>query len=410
MAHEMKRIEVEFVLQSLQEAGETLRLHISRRRYRALLTDFNDDTLTLSWDAETPPERGTRATAFFSLRDKRMTFSAVIKSSSQSQLVLSRPQCIYRDLTRGFERVTPPADFSVTFSAEGEEVVLSYPKTLAWEPDPEPVPSPGFDARRIADLLAGFRQTVARYASENKIVMFRERKPAILPERLITASGRSLLLPFADSFEQAEHDPAIRRHLLDADDVERFAGEDGLSSTDIVLELQQHSAEQSANGIAQEIYAPVVFRQYVVGYVYAFRDPHLVGGFSHEAIRYIVDFTRILANSLNSNGYFEADSRPAQRDAEIIDISGSGMQFAYSSSGPQVHLYSDMDLKISTGEREIPMTARVQRKFQDSGRIYLGIQFLQLSQEDEEILLKALYGEEFTGIEDHAFDGIRLDN
>lgn len=406
MAHEMKRIEVEFVLQSLQEGGETLRLHINRSRYRAQVTDFSEDTVTLTGTAGITADRGARATAFFSLRDKRMTFASTVKQASGQELVLSRPQSIYRDLTRGFERVTPPADFSVSFSAEGEEVVLSYPKTLSWEPDPEPVPSMGFDARRIADLLAGFRQTVARYASENKIVMFRERKPAILPERLIVASGRTLLLPFADAFEEGEHDPGTRRYLLDTDDLDRFAGEHGLNSTDIVLELQQHSAEQTANGVSHEIYTPVVFRQYVVGYVYAFRDAHLVGGFSHDAIRYIVEFTRILAHSLNANGYFEADSHPAERPAEIIDISGSGMQFAYPATGPQVHLYSDMDLRISTGEKDIPMTARVQRKLQDSGRIYLGIQFLQFSQEDEEILLRALYGDDFTGIEDHEFDGV----
>ena len=39
------------------------------------------------------------------------------------------------------------------------------------------------------------------------------------------------------------------------------------------------------------------------------------------------------------------------------------------------------------------------RRYQDSGRIYIGIKFLDLSYDDRDFLLAALYGEVLAGIE-----------
>jgi hypothetical protein len=58
-----------------------------------------------------------------------MNFSANVKEITEENLVLSFPTKIYKNLSRKYERVPPPAGSKIVFTVKGEKFQLDFPKT-----------------------------------------------------------------------------------------------------------------------------------------------------------------------------------------------------------------------------------------------------------------------------------------
>ena len=61
--------------------------------------------------------------------------------------------------------------------------------------------------------------------------------------------------------------------------------------------------------IGSEIYCPILFEQYAVGYIYAADTIESNLEIDVEMVSYIHEFSQILAFALKKNGYFEGFSR-----------------------------------------------------------------------------------------------------
>ena len=147
-----------------------------------------------------------------------------------------------------------------------------------------------------------------------------------------------------------------------------------------------------------ELYCPVLYRQYVVGYMYLLRSDDDQERFDPGVFDFVLQFGRILSYALKVNGYFRAEPRVDEFGAaELIDISGSGVLFGCPPDGPDVLLYTDLDLKITFGDESIGARGRVMRKYNDSGRVYIAIQFIELDPDDMEKLLLHIYGTIYRG-------------
>jgi hypothetical protein len=102
--------------------------------------------------------------------------------------------------------------------------------------------------------------------------------------------------------------------------------------------------------------------------------------------------------SLKVNGYFKKDEKESEYGAsELINISGSGLLFSYPTDGPELRLYAPVELRIKLDGHVIPAKGRVMRKFQDSGHLYFGVQFLEIETSDMELLFDRIYGEMYRG-------------
>jgi c-di-GMP-binding flagellar brake protein YcgR len=89
----------------------------------------------------------------------------------------------------------------------------------------------------------------------------------------------------------------------------------------------------------------------------------------------------------------------------LVDVSGSGLLFSYNMDGPTVQLYTDVELKISWLNREIAVKGRVMRRYRDAGRIYVGVQFIDIDENDRQALLEYIYGEQYSGdVDERGFD------
>jgi hypothetical protein len=227
--------------------------------------------------------------------------------------------------------------------------------------------------------------------------MFRERKPQSFQERVISRSGKILILPFPES-EFANLPRDARGRVLtqeEAIEMEKRAGGEVFTMLDTITQIVKGLNDRE---IWEELYCPVLYQKYVVGYLYLCKSGRDVTRFDSRAIEFVLQLSRVLAYSLKVNGYFR--ERPVTEeydDAALIDISGSGVLFSYPVDGPSMSLYEDIDLRIHLDDEEIPATGRIMRKYRDSGRVYFGVQFTDLDTKGMEKLFDRLYGSEYRG-------------
>ena len=397
MANEIKRIEKEFILKNLSESRTPLEIHIGAERLQAFVERVSEERLWIRLADDVFPDGVRDLTAFFRFRNNPMTFKTRVIEHDEEVAELQQPSELFRDLTRSFERIRRPAGVSVTFLFKGQQVQLDYPDSDQYEPAEDPGIEPGFDATQIAELLKAFRERATRFATESKIVMFRERKPSNFQERLIARSGKILVLPFYTAESQIRS-PEIRERLLSQDEIITLKGEEGEDMFSVLEQIGKIVESNRSRRIWHELYCPVLFRQYVVGYLYLIRSGNDQERFEPGTFDFLLQFGRVLAYSLKVNGYFKAEPRIDEFDsAELIDISGSGLLFSYPPDGPDILLYTDLDLKIVLGEERIPVRGRVMRKYNDSERVYIAIQFIELDPDDMEKLFLHIYGKSYRG-------------
>jgi hypothetical protein len=397
VASEIKRIEREFILKNLIDSKSPLEIHLGAERLQAFIDRMDQDYLWLRLSDEAFPPNLRNVTLFFRFRNNAMTFTARVVELAHDIAQLEQPEELFRDLSRSFERIKAPEGVSVTFLFKGQQVKLDYPDSEQYEPAELPVADPGFDASRIQELLQAFRERAAAYGSENKIVMFRERKPTTFPEKLISSTGKIAVLPFHTAEAQIR-DSDVRERLLSQDEVIAHQAEQGEDMFTVLERVGKIVDSNRARQIWHELYCPILYRQYVVGYLYLMRSGTTQEKFEPAAFSFVLEFSRIIAYSLKVNGYFKAEPIIDEfGEARLIDISGSGLLFSYPLDGPDILLYTDLDLRIRLGETVIPVRGRVMRKFNDNDRVYIAIQFMELDPDDMEVLFEHIYGREYRG-------------
>jgi hypothetical protein len=407
MSVSVSRIEKEFILKNLVEKSAPVEVHYFDQWITGLITEVDEAGVNFRLKTSELPAPGsnTQADVFFKFRGARMTFRARALSVHAAKgeelkacqdMLTGIPQGIYRDLSRGYERVSPGEGIRLSFVAQGERIELSFPKSETFEePSEEPEATPNFDATKMTGLLKAFREKAQNFSSENKIVMFRERKPESFEEKLITVTGKAFLYPQSMSKNIQEKDLILSPRLLTQEEIILAQTNQGMELFKVIDILNKTGKDKDTKSILHELYSPILYHNYVVGYLYlvSFRD----GGqkFSQKIIDFVFQFGRLLIHSLKANGYFKGEPVKERVDtAEVVDISASGIQFAL----PLHHfdsvllLFNDLNFDLTVGERELKIGGRIMRKFNDRGRLYICVMFLDIKEEDRLFLIEALYG------------------
>ncbi|MFP4067676.1 MAG: PilZ domain-containing protein [Spirochaetaceae bacterium] len=399
MSREVGRIEKEFILKNAIEKHLPVEVHFRTKRYGYVPSAMTEEELRLHpvGDTGIDARPGDEIAAFTRFRGQVITFKTTVLEQRGDALVLRQPTVLYRDLSRGFERILHPEGISVSFIVQGTRVELNYPASESYETVEEPSFDPGFDVTRISELLKTFRERAEQHAGDNKIVMFRERKPETFQERVIARSGKILILPFPrDDFVNLPRD--ARGRLLSQDEAietEKRSGGEVFATLDAVTRIIKGLNDRE---IWEELYCPVLYREYVVGYLYLAKSGRDVTHFDSRAVEFVLQYSRVLAYALEVNGYFTKQPvKEEYGEAVLIDISGSGILFSYPADGPSLSLYEDVELRIHLENEEVPATARVMRKYRDSGRVYFGAQFLDIDTEGMDKLFDRLYGTRYRG-------------
>ena len=397
----VSRIEQEFILTAVQDKHIPMQIHGARQESSGNVTLLSESDVEITLDTPLNASPDDRVRVFFSYFGHVMTFSSLVKRCSDEKVTLVYPSGIYKHLQRKYERVPAPSETTVSFQLESTKVELHFPKTESYDHVEEPVASQKFNPESISKLISAFRTSVAERCTENTITMFRGREPSSLEERTMVRTGRILYIASTqESFPESEE--SLGGQII-TKDMMAAGGNGGGASID----LESYLAQKLEAGIYAEIYCPVLFHEYIVGYAYLVsRDP--AKHFDEELVRHVHEFARVLAYSLRINNYFEdMTAGPERFEPRIVDLSASGLLFAHDSSTLRETLviYADLQLFLQIGDRRVQIASRVMRKYEDRNACYFGVQFLDMQPEDFRFLFDYVYGRKLTKEDSELWEG-----
>ena len=383
MAQTINHVEKEFIFDTTREDESEFVVVSDVRKIPATLVSQTDELLQFRCD-ETCPER-TNVSVYFRFRGHPMTFKTRVRKSTPGSLTLLQPRVLYRDLSRRYERIETPAGIGVSFLHKGRRVSLAFPESTRYVEVDAPNTLKEFDASRLQALLESFRVDARQYATEAKIVMFRARSPSTPQEKIVAGNGKILMLPFF-SGKPDELSDLASENLLTAGEL----AEDAAA-------LEKAVAALKAEGLHHEMYCPIMYLQYVVGYLYFIKTGRDTAGFDTVAIEFALQMAHVFAYSLKANGYFAADEPvPEYLATDLIDISATGILFSCPTEQVDLSLYTDIEVVLSIDDHDVPIIGRVVRKFADATRTFYGVNFLRIAEPDRDRLVERLYGRDRT--------------
>ena len=413
MGTEVGRIEKEFVFKSLADDKVPCDLHASRREFSCRFSGVSEDRLELS-PVEGKLEGlnpGEEVRVFFYLKNNYHTFASRVLESAPDHVVVQQPPGVYKNLQRKYERVKLQGSIDVSFSLHGTKVELNFPKSDRFSPVEPPEEDVTFDPRRIQEVVKAFRIKMETMTTDNKIVMLRDRMPRSWEEKTIVRLGKSLWIPStAEDFPV--RDPFPDERVITKSELIALEEEAGAAPYVITSKLGNILYEKTKKEIISELWCPVLYNEYVVGYIHVWNTAARRERISRDLIEFVQQFAKVLCYSLVTNGYFKVENSTERRyEAPIIDLSASGLLFAHTSTDlvKELLVHTDLDLTIlldggdkpSAAPRTIRVGGRIMRKFRDAENTYFGLLFLRIEEEDFKHLFRYLYGKDF----DPAFEG-----
>ncbi len=394
MPQRISRIEREFILKSLKEQEAPVEVQLDGRRVAALVRHYTDQQVEFELLSEELPRLREEQPieVFFQFRGQSFSAKTTVVKALERGPLVKQPAHMYRDLARRFPRILAPKGVGVYFVLDEHGISLSFPDSEQYAPVEKPRFDPGFDVSKLSELLQVFRERALQYGAESKIVMLRDRNPKGMFERLIVQTGRILVLPFP--VEQSQTVPPEQTaNLITRQRVEALEREMTAQFSGALQLLTDASNEMRRKKLMYELYCPILYYQYVVGYLYLVRRLAPGAQFDSAVIEFVWQYARVFAYALEANGYFRhADTKAQLRQAELIDLSANGILFAVPKNGPSLGMYAETRLELRLDRYRASVRARVVRRIEEGDRVYLGLQFTKVSQEVQRTLCRRLYG------------------
>ena len=388
-------IEKDFYLKESYDGGTPLSFRHNRQGYVLKVASNPDGPLILQADRPVAGLKpGSRMELLFERQGTKFQFSVEAARVRGNYITAAREvEALRKGLKRTYARVAAPAGLRAAFVFQEERYALEFPRLGSYEPV----------ARSAAERWSGGLREAAReltgWAREAAdglwMADFGKERPRRLEERLVAGTGLILYMP---SIEEglAREDPAPEGRIMTERRFLRGLERLGQGAEAGRETLSAFIAAKASRGVASEAWAPIRFQEYVLGYICLWTKrqsgkPPLGYGAVETAARY----ARRLACAFQEGGRFEPWRRPKEAFAgRILDISASGLRFAYPPSSPGLSLPPGVELEatLETPERKARTVVRVER-LRTAGRAEMGCRFVEMEAEDRRHLFEYLYGE-----------------
>ena len=411
MGEKVGRIVREFLFRGLEDRQLELKVHVRRRELACRAAAVKSDRIELEVMSGEPGElaAGDHARVYFLFQNNWHTFDATVLAYADRRLSLQIPEGVYKNPQRKYERVRIAQEAEVWFTLKGQRVELNFPRA-GRAPTFEEAPTLGkeFDARSLEKLHADFRERMKKAVSSSRIVMLRDKLPESYEEKVIAELGKMLWIPTTEEDFPAKDPFPEERVILRR---ELFRLEEALDRPSYVItsKLANMLYEKQKKGVRSELWCPILYESYIIGYVYLANRDERKERISKELADWVWEFAKVLSYSLQASGYFTPAAAPAGRryESPIIDISAAGLLFAHPRRelAKELLIHTDLQITVRFPERDLSIHARVRRKFQDGERCYFGLQFLSISPEDLTFLFEKLYGRPFSSEEETKWEG-----
>jgi len=399
MATSIKRIEKDFLIKTLYD--DQMPIMCIRGQTQYILIVEKPTKGQMFFKADRPIEGlkiRKKLDLIFDYRGQIIIFSVEVAAIKDEHITTEEPEFLYKNLSRSFSRVSTPSDLQVHFTFLGDRYSLTYPKISEFENDEPGDLVKTLDPKNLSSLIDQMEAWIKVYASGYKLVIFKESKPTTTEERVVAETGKSLFLQ-STSETLPKDDPYPKKRLILEDTFKRYLESTGVDRQLVDDAYDKFIKQKKESGIFSDLFVPVLFQEYVLGYMHLWIDKEGVLPFDYGVIDTLYQFSKILANSLKINGYFEEGKiKNKPFEGKIIDISASGLLFTISNSSFSTTLLPDNELSVQlrTPHRKVNAKARVVRRYKDNVQGYYGCRFLDMEPEDLRFLFEHIYGKPFS--------------
>jgi hypothetical protein len=411
MATSLKRIEKEFILGAARDEGVKFLLLAGNGEWPVDIRSIGADHIVMNHAMPLRLlRRGLHYEFRFVHREQALAFRAKTREIKDSTLTIEMPTNIYKNLGRRYSRRMPPNELTVAFAFKGERFELAFPTTREYATVTVPEPSPDFDPADIRGLIRSFNGKAEGLTSDRAIVMFKDREPESVEERLITRTGKTLFLA-STAGGLPTSDPFPRPRLVTRAILAEFFREEGFRDDLVEDEVARFERNKRNSGILSELLVPMLFQEYVIGYVSLQNRTAGRSPFDLAILETFQLFAEILAYSLKINGYFKgAPKKAPDIHAQVLDVSAGGILFANDSKDLGASLLPDarLDLQFDVGDRVIKAAGRVRRTYRDGDQFYYGVEYDEIQPEDFRYLFETLYGRAFTDADGLSVEGLAV--
>ena len=408
MATPIKRIEKDFLLKVLYDDQIPI-MYLKGQSHFILILE-KPAKGEMSFKANRPVD-GLRTRKkldlMFDYCGQVITFTTEVSSFKDAYILAKEPEFLYKNLERSFSRVSSSPNLEVHLMFSGDRYSLSYPRIGEFEDMDGEQFIKSIDPKNLNALIAQMSTWVKGYASGSKLMIFKDVKPSVLEEHLLAETGKTLYLPSVEA-GFPEEDLWPKKRVVTGENFKRYLESTGVPYDNLDEACAHFLKEKHDSGILSDIWVPILFQEYVIGYVHIWIDTADKPPFDYGVIDTMHQFAKILANSLKVNGYFETGKIRSQTfGGKIIDISPSGLLFSYPHSALSSALLpnSELSVRLASPRRTVNCKAKIIRRYKDASYGYFGCRFSELAPEDLRFLFEYLYGKPFTDSDATFFSG-----
>jgi len=334
----------------------------------------------------------------FDYKSQVIIFSIEVATVKDEQITAPVPEFLFKNLDRSFSRVSTPEDLKVQFTFQGDRYSLHYPKVQEYERGDIGEWMSKIDPRNLQGLIDQIASWVKSVASGYKMVIFKEVKPTSTEERIVAETGKCLYLP-STLANLPQSDPHPKKRLITEDLFRRYLESTGVDPQFLDSAVDRFVKHKFDAGFFSDAWIPILFQEYVIGYIHIWINQEGKLPFDYNIVETLYQFSKVLAYSLKVNGYFNVGRiKNEPFEGKIMDISASGLQFAYPHSGLSSALLPDSELavRLIAPRRNIRASAKIVRRYKDNTMGYFGCRFLDITPEDMRFLFEYIYGKPFT--------------
>jgi c-di-GMP-binding flagellar brake protein YcgR len=396
MATPVGRIEREYLLKVLYDDQLPMKYIKDRAEYILTLEQPVVDELVLRPDRHINKLKPRAKLALiFNYRGQTIDFTSEVRELRDDLVICRSPETLYKNLDRNYLRVDIPSDIKILFTFRGDRYNLSFPKIPEYETVGTGELFNSDDPRNLSELVKQITSSLKNYADGYKIVNFKDKKPETLEERIVSQTGKSLYIPLTTGAFPLT-DPYPKKRIITEEIFKRYLESTGVGRAYLDNRCARFIKSKFDEGIFSDAWVPILFHEYVIGYIHIWIDKEGRLPFDFSVLDHLYQFSRVLAFSLKENGYFERGKIQNEPfEGRILDISASGLLFAYSighALSTTLLVDAELTVTIEAPRRTINVVARIVRRFKDKSANYYGCRFINMAPEDMRFLFEHLYG------------------
>jgi len=396
MATPVGRIEKEILLKTLFD--EKLRVIYVRNSIEYILTLEQPVTEEMVFRSDRPLDKlkqHSKLSMLFSYKGQVTEFAAELLSQKDDLIYCSTPDALYKNLDRDYLRVDAPSDLKILLTFGGDRYNLTYPKISEYENFTVDDIVKNVDPKNLSGLIKQITNSLKNISDGYKIVNFKDKKPETIEEKIISEYGKILFIPSTKGL-LPKTDPYPKKRIITEDLFKRYLENAGVGTAILDESYARFLKNKSESRIYSDIWVPILFHEYIVGYIHIWTSKAEIHHFDFNALDTVYQFAKVLAFSLKENGYFEYGKISQQPfEGRVLDISVSGLLFAYplgSSVLSTLQVDAELAVTIEAPNRSLNLVAKIVRRFKDKSAGYFGCRFLNTAPEDIRFLFERLYG------------------